>query len=151
MAPDVEILCAFPSDAGTGGHKNGRCDSPEREEVGGGLDGWGGSPPYVGKTLKDALTQQYDGSYLATHHGASGYNEIVVGSMWWEANLPWAIEAFIFSNSGWDTNQLETLTVEMKIAHRNFLQYYGLSDDEVPLTRFHCSQVSAHDTINKLS
>lgn len=58
IAPEAEILCAFPSDSGTGGHRLGRCGPEEYGTVGGASDHWPGAPAYTGKTLKDALEQQ---------------------------------------------------------------------------------------------
>lgn len=76
-APDVELLCAFPADSGSGGHPNGRCGDvkvgTEWFYAQHGAEG-GGWP--IEATLKDALGRQYDGSYRKTHYGASAYNEV---------------------------------------------------------------------------
>jgi hypothetical protein len=65
IAPDSEILCAFPSDVGTGGaaQRPGRCQALH-------ADG------YTGSTLREALTAQYDGSWRRDHWGAAQYNEV---------------------------------------------------------------------------
>ena len=70
IAPDAQVLCAFPADVGTGGHPNGRCFGADRETVG---SDWRDGPQYTGHDLKDALEAQYDGSYRKSHWGASGY------------------------------------------------------------------------------
>ena len=81
-------------------------------------------------TLEDALARQYDGSYRKAHWGASAYNEIIIGSMFWEANLPWAVEAFVYAEDK-DKERISG-------AHRRFLDFYGLSSEEVPLLRYAC-------------
>ena len=156
IAPDAEFLCAFPSDAGTGGHNNGRCDASERVHVG--TEGYfrshdKASPGYRGKTLKDALTQQYDGSWREAHYGASEYNEVVVGSLSWEENLPWAVEALFVSFPAADNDRprsdFSPQLAKMRRVHERFLAFYGLRAEEVPLLRYQCSQLDPRDHINR--
>ena len=96
----VPFLCAFPSDYGIGSKPNAGCDSPPRF------------------TLKQAMEAQ----------PLSNYNDIAIGWLDWEANLPWAIEAFMVIG-GEDTTALE----RMRRMHRSFLQRYQLTAEEVPL------------------
>lgn len=98
--PTVPFLCAYPGDSGIGSKPNAGCDSPPRF------------------TLKQALEAQ-------SH---SSYNDIAIGWLAWEANLPWAIEAFLVVGEADATAQ-----ERMHRMHRSFLQRYQLSAEEVPL------------------
>lgn len=135
----AELLCAFPMDAGTGGHWNGRCSGHARETAGVAADsgGNGRSPAYTGVTLRDALEQQHDGSFRRAHPGASLYNEVAIGWRYWEDHLPWAIEAFAFSSAD---DKYDGLHAIMAPIHQAFLAEYGLTAAEVPLLRYLCSQ-----------
>ena len=62
------------ADVGTGGRPNGRCNARTHEPSD--FVDWPVGKPYAGKTLRDALSQQDDGSFLRTHPGVSGYNEV---------------------------------------------------------------------------
>lgn len=126
MSPHAEIVCAFPFDAGTGGHSNGRCNPS--------ADGH-----FAMHTLQDALQRQYDGSWRRVHPQDSVYNEIIVGSMWWDRNLPWALEAFVFDGDA-------EMQARMAQTHQRFLDYYGLTAEEVPLLRYRCSKLGLGDT-----
>lgn len=57
--------------------------------------------------------------------------QIIIGSLWWEANLPFAVEAFVFTD--------DSQHAPMKQHHRNFLLRFGLTPEEVPLLRFECA------------
>ena len=105
LAPDTEILCAYPSDAGTGGQPNGGCPA-----------GWSAQ-----LQLKAVLEAQYSQSYVT-------YNEVVVGSMFYEAALPHLVEAFLFVGD-WHYGAASA-------AHSSFLQTFGLSAAQVPLLRY---------------
>ena len=65
------------------------------------------------------------------------YNEILVGSMYWDRSLPFPVEAF-FYGAGVPEEGIEAIRQE----HRAFLSYYGLGAAEVPLLEFSCSQQS---------
>lgn len=135
IAPTADLLCSFPADSGTGGHPNGRCDETDRATVG--LEKfYRGGGAYQGHTLRDALEQQYNGSYRASHWGASGYNEAIIGSMYWERNLPWVVEAFMYAESERMTTAAQKL--EIRRAHGRFLSFYGLTPEEVPLLEYVC-------------
>ena len=125
MSPHAEIVCAFPFDAGTGGHSNGRC-SPLVSPL---EDGH-----FAMHTLQDALQRQYDGSWRRVHPQDSVYNEVIVSSMWWDRNLPWALEAFVFDGG-------DELQAQMVITHQQFLDFFGLTAEEVPLLRYRCSKL----------
>ena len=56
---------------GTGGHVLGGCGDADME----------------GGTLKQAMEQQFDGSYVREHDGAARYNEIVINTQFWERSL----------------------------------------------------------------
>ena len=58
----------------------------------------------------------------------SGYNEIVYGSTIWNANLPRTIEAF-FHLRGHPRSETARW-------HRQFLQKYHVTADEVPILNF---------------
>lgn len=88
---------------------------------------------------------QYDGSYIKTHPGASGYNEVVISALYWDRSLPWSIEAFVFATQAGDDAGLVDMKRKMIQIHRSFLEYYGLSAAHVPLLRYHCSQQDPHD------
>jgi len=135
ISPTVEIMCSFPADSGTGGHPNGRCKGADRASVGT-ENFYHGSSTYNGKTLRDALEQQYSGSYRKSHFGASGFNEVIISSMYWERALPSAVEAFFYADSERAVTQKQRL--EIRQAHSAFLQYYGLTKEEVPLLEFVC-------------
>ena len=64
VAPDVEILCAFPSDVGTLG-------MAQRRGIGGcaGLHDHG----FVYTSLRDSLQRQYDGSWRDAYPGMAEY------------------------------------------------------------------------------
>ena len=53
-----------------------------------------------------------------------GYNEVIVSSAYWMAQLPGIIEGFISGRGGNDI---------ASEAHRQFMERYGLSDEQVPL------------------
>ena len=131
-------------DAGTGGHRRGRCISPARETAGVGSDsgGRGNSPPYTGVTLRDALEAQYSGSFLVDHPGASSYNELAIDWRSWEDSLPYNVEAFAFAA---DEETYDEARASIATKHRAFLLNYGLTATEVPLLRYRCSQI---DPIN---
>ena len=154
IAPDAQLLCAFPSDAGSGGHVNGRCEASDRAAVGTGRDSGGAgcakqasgevtcSRGFTGNTLKEALTQQYDGSWRRAHRRSAEYNEIVLGGLYWEGNLPWFVEAFVYVGTQ-PPGQLEAdVLSQMRAVRASFLAYYGLGDEHAPLLRYVCSQWS---------
>ena len=105
--PTVPILCAYPRDYGIGNYINAACDgSLGAEHV---------------FTLEQAMEAQ----------PPSNYNDIAVGWLAWERNLPWAVDAFVLIGEA----NLENAAVlaRMRTIHRRFLQWYGLRREEVPL------------------
>ena len=170
FGPTTDIACAFPADAGTLGHVNGRCTGADRASVGATRDSGGArlgvGAAYRGATLRDALGQQYDGSWRRSHFRASEYNEIVISSMAWERCLPRCLEAFLVvatgaragSGSSAATDREEPqggearpprplgdhvgdTTMDATRRMRDaFLEIYGLRPTEVPLLRYVCSQ-----------
>ena len=46
-----------------------------------------GDADMEGGTLKQAMEQQFDGSYVREHDGAARYNEIVINTQFWERSL----------------------------------------------------------------
>ena len=116
FAADTPILCVYPEDAGSGGKANGGCTA-----------GW----DYLLSTLK------------WQRHGK--FNEVIVGGMWYERNLPRAIEAIVYTtHSYWEEvlgpglGKKEEEEKARKV-HQDFLRYYkaeGLTAQEVPLLRF---------------
>lgn len=94
-----------------------------------------GGAAYTGHTLQDALEQQYSGMYRSTHYGASGYNEVILSSLFWEYNLPWAVEAFFYAS---DPSMQATQRDQIRRAHNDFILFYGLSAEEVPLLEYVC-------------
>jgi hypothetical protein len=75
----------------------------------------------------------------------TGYNEIVLSGLYWDRTLPWLIEAFVFAAQAGDVAGREALQARMASTHRAFLDYYGLSAEDVPLLRYKCSQQDATD------
>jgi hypothetical protein len=63
--------------------------------------------------------------------------QVIVGSMFWDRNLPFAVEAFFYSAAAPQGKD------RLHRTHRNFLDYYGLSAEEVPLLEYSCSQQDA--------
>ena len=60
--------------------------------------------------------------------------------MWWEANLPHAVEAFVFADA--------THEQTMRISHVRFLTKFGLRAEDVPLLRYDCF-VTPLNPVNK--
>lgn len=56
---------------------------------------------------------------------------MLVGTFYWGANLPWALEAFFCSRP---------CSARVRRMHADFLGYYGLTRAEVPLLHYRCSQ-----------
>ena len=54
--------------------------------------------------------------------------------MWWDRNLPWALEAFVFDGD-------DALRARMARTHQQFLGFFGLTAEEVPLLRYRCSKL----------
>jgi len=144
IAPDVEVLCAFYHDAGSGGHPNGKCPFAAHT-------GRHATPPYQGRPLGDVMKEHfeacagpaspYTGVLKRNGHCGSGYNEVLIGWMFWERNLPWAVEAFVYGGGpgNWEQNLARARGI-----HRDFLQYFGLTSNEVPLLRYDCGPGGPH-------
>lgn len=67
------------------------------------------------------------GRFLELDGPSSSYNEAIVDGFYWNAHLPWSIEAIIGSPG--DPNAVRL--------HQRFLSHYHLSKDDVPLVTFH--------------
>ena len=57
---------------------------------------------------------------------------------WWESNLPWAIEAFVYATDGGPDGHLERNRERARGIHRAFLANFGLAPREVPLLFYRC-------------
>lgn len=64
----------------------------------------------------------------------SGYNEAIVSAEKINAALPAAVEAFFVLDEGQARNG-DGVGVNVGQAHRNFLQKYGLTAEQVPLLK----------------
>ena len=64
----------------------------------------------------------------------TGYNEVIVGQMWWSHYLPYSIDAFFFSDTRGEARA--------RRVHRMFLDHFGLQPTDVPLLRYY-----EHDVI----
>lgn len=124
LAP-LHVRCAFPSDVGTGGYaqRPGHCGALHA-----GSFHW--------TSLGEALRQQYDGSWKKKHWGAAEYDEVLVGSLYYDRNLPWVIEAF-FCDACKEGSEIRA---KMHRVHRSFLDQFGLTPSEVPLVQYRCSE-----------
>ena len=60
--------------------------------------------------------------------------------MYWDLNLPFAVEAFAFSERPEEQGRSAARAM-MKRTHRSFLAYYGLTEEEVPLLQYVCSEL----------
>lgn len=99
LSPTTEILCAFTADVGSGSNVHGGC--PDTWEEG---------------QLRPTLRSQ----------PTSTWNEVIVGSLFWERHLPSAVEAVL-----WHGQEGRARRV-----HASFLDYYGLTVEQVPLVRY---------------
>ena len=101
----------------------------------------------LGGVLKDHFeacageVSPYTGTLKRNGHCGSGYNEVMVGWSWWELNLPWAVEAFVF---GGGPEQWATTGSRAHGIHQDFLTFYGLSKVDVPLLRYDCGPGGPH-------
>ena len=68
----------------------------------------------------------------------SGYNEVVVNSAHFNAHLPDSIEGFFYpkGHSTATTDLGYGIVVDVRKVHRQFLEAFELSADEVPLLEF---------------
>jgi len=138
IAPDVQVLCAFYRDAGSGGHPNGKCPFPPNT-------GKHSIPPHEGEPLSSVIKEHFEacagevspftGVAKRNGHCGSGYNEILVSWAHWELNLPWSVEAFMYGGGPkyWEENGARARKI-----HADFLQHFGLTRAEVPLLRYDC-------------
>ena len=153
----IIVECAFGIDGATVGLNGGPhgdgcpayfCDPSGNIEANGFCGFWGAppnaawAPKDLGKMLE--LHQQFGEPYGEPGYH-SGYNEAVVDGLSWNANMPNTIEAFFM---------LEGAGVELtpdkgrgqagyaREAHRNFLERYDLTEEEVPLLAFDPSRWS---------
>ena len=145
LAPDVEVLCAFYHDAGSGGHPNGKCPWPPRS-------GAHTELPHTGRPLGEVMVEHFDacaggetgeryhgtGHFVRNGHCGSGYNEVMTSWAWWESNLPWAIEAFVYATDGGPDGHFERNRERARGIHRAFLANFGLAPREVPLLFYRC-------------
>eukprot|EP00966_Prymnesium_polylepis_P104000 2408567-Prymnesium_polylepis.1 len=56
--------------------------------------------------------------------------------MFWDRNLPFAVEAFFFAAAP------ASVKASMRRTHHAFLRHYGLTAADVPLLEYSCSQQS---------
>ena len=68
----------------------------------------------------------------------SGYNEVILSSKKVNRALPFAIEAFfvVDGQSSFRMSDPGSHVVDMRQAHRDFLNHYQLTSDQVPLLNF---------------
>ena len=113
LAPHAPIMCMFTEDAGSGGKANGGC-----------------THAFSGEDLLQTMRSQRHGKF----------NEAIVNGLWYERNLPTAIEAVIYTTTSyWEWVGVMGKAEERDKArqvHAAFLGAYGLSGREVPLLRF---------------
>ena len=145
LAPDVEVLCAFYHDAGSGGHPNGKCPWPPNS-------GPHTELPHTGRPLGEVMVEHFDacaggetgeryhgtGHFMRNGHCGSGYNEVMTSWTFWESNLPWAIEAFVYATDGGPDGHFERNRERARGIHRAFLANFGLAPREVPLLFYRC-------------
>ena len=152
------FLCAYSQDAATTDNAayTGRCGTTGR--------GWGVRQPIkVAPTLADALQTQRNvlqGRRCYFGHGwiDSCYNEILLemaGSNGWEANLPHAVQAVVYSRretaaamgfQRWEDsacNGCERWASEVRNEHGRFLQHFHIGEQVVPLLEFDWRQLDA--------
>ena len=118
------MLCSYPGDAGSSGRPNGGCDAHPYVGSITKAPAW-----HPGDDLETMMKQQADPKYQHGKYGASGYNEVITGVLWWDHSLPWAVEAFVFVGEGYPPEKKQ----RMFQAHGAFLKWYGLSAADVPL------------------
>ena len=78
------------------------------------------------------------GHFVRNGHCGSGYNEVMTSWTFWESNLPWAIEAFVYATDGGPDGHLERNRERARGIHRAFLANFGLAPREVPLLFYRC-------------
>ena len=78
------------------------------------------------------------GHFVRNGHCGSGYNEVMTSWAWWESNLPWAIEAFVYATDGGPDGHFERNRERARGIHRAFLANFGLAPREVPLLFYRC-------------
>ena len=79
-----------------------------------------------------------DGHFVRNGHCGSGYNEVMTSWTFWESNLPWAIEAFVYATDGGPDGHFERNRERARGIHRAFLANFGLAPREVPLLFYRC-------------
>lgn len=110
---------------------------PHMEPEANGYCGFWGAPPnhaWRPEDMETLLKLHEEHGVQYTRPGYhSGYNEVIVDGISWNAHLPNTIEAF-FELEGDDAG-VEKLNYA-RDAHRRFLTEFGLSVEEVPLLKF---------------
>ena len=106
-----------------------------------GFCGFNGSPAnsWAPRDLKLLLELHADhGAQYRKPGFHSGYNEVILSSKMHNARLPHAIEAFFFiEGQSPVTGDLGYgIIIDVRQAHRSFLQLHGLSAAQVPLLSF---------------
>jgi len=142
---EVELKCLYGIDGSTAFQRNDPahpgcpapdelCDAAHPEFQYGGMCGFDGWPigAWAPKDLKKFLKMHaLHGSEYKPPGFHSGYNEVIITSEIINAHLPRSIEAFFVLNEG----QVGSDGVQIKVgqAHRDFLQQFQLTVDDVPL------------------
>ena len=149
IRPEVNrVLCVF---GGDGASLNNNCDPPGIHD--GCIPGCGTNPEWCSKSRpllanncrcglfncngRPRPWRASDAGFVMEQHEKygpdysepgfhSGYNEVVLESRRWEANLPQAVQAFFFIRGASDE-------AAIRRAHANFLAEYSLAAQEVPL------------------
>lgn len=75
---------------------------------------------------------------LDWNEGGSGYNEVIINSAKYNAQLPAVVDAFfILKGQGTvTTNEQDEINIDLRRAHRKFLSKYRKTAQEVPLLVF---------------
>ena len=111
FAQDAEVLCGYSADVGTGAAVNGGCGACS-------ASGCSGAARH-GATMTQATRW--------------GGNEIIIGQLYWDQHLPWAVEAFVFAGGA----QAEA---HARAVRGEFLSHFawvgGDLESEIPLLRF---------------
>ena len=114
LSPATEFVCGYTADGGTQGREMGGCNERPRCSSSHWWEcGW--RPDQLREAIETQLAQN-----------AGGYNEYIISTAYWEANLPSIIEA-VMCRSDCD---------RARQVHAAYLQAYGLTAEQCPLVYY---------------
>ena len=126
-----KVLCSYSSDAGSRSRGKDGCDDgvnfcPSKI---GKVDGWCDGRPHLPGDLIHMLQ-----GHLHAINCPRCWNEVIISAKWSEDHLPESIEAFFYP-----VDVSEEQYRYIRTVHRDFLEFYGLSDLDKPLLEFDAS------------